>query len=135
MGTLKKIQDMCSSRTHVGGLAELWGLDGDAVLASPPAFDWTPNESERSAILLQIADCALGTADNCGEGSEEAKEAREFYFSVCDKPLAEAKEDIQGFFFDAYEAVMGDIDKYYEAYPELRRIIRLTLGISREGRP
>lgn len=95
----------------------------------PPSFNWTPDERDRAAILLEIADHALGAADNCGTDSEEAAEARAFYFSVCDKPLSEAKDAIQGFFFSLYEAVMGDIDQYYDNAPELRRLIRLILGI------
>lgn len=132
MGALKDIQDMCDWRAHTSRLIALGGLDGDVVLRNPPTFDWTPDEADRAAIMLEISDCALGTADNCGPGGEEATEAREFYFSVRDRSLVEAKDDIQGFFFDAYEAVNGDIDKYYDKSPELCRLIRLTLGIGEE---
>lgn len=132
MGALKDIQDMCDRRAQTSRLIALGRLDEDVVLRNPPTFDWTPDEADRAAIMLEIADCALGTADNCGSGGEEAAEAREFYFSVRDKSLVEVKNEIQGYFLDSYEAANGDIDKYYDKSPELRRLIRLTLGIREE---
>lgn len=133
MGAAKDILDMCDWRAHTSKLIALGLLDEDVVLKNPPSFDWTPDEADRAAIMLEVADCALGTADNCGPGGEEATEAREFYFSMRDKPLVEAKNEIQRFFFDSYEAVNGDIDKYYDKFPELCRLIRLTLGIREEA--
>lgn len=127
------LKDVNDRRSMVCSLILIGRLDDGAALRDPPTFGWEPDERDRTAILLEIADCALGTADSCGADSEEAAEARELYFSVRDKPLEEAKDDIQGFFFDMYEAVMGEIDKYYDKYPELRRLIRLTLGMREEG--
>lgn len=105
------------------------------AMATPhnlPSFEWEPDERDRAAILLEIADYALSTADGCGPDSEEAAEAREVYFSVRGRPLADAKDEIQAFFYDLYTAVAGRIDRCYDKRPQLQRIIRLTLGIRGE---
>ena len=132
MGVLRDIQNADKRRSMECDLIVMGCLDDKVVMKNPPSFEWEPDERERAAIMLEIADGALAMADVCGADSEEAAEAREFYFSVRDKPMAEAKEEIQGYFFDMYEAVMGDIDKYYDKSPDLRRLIRLTLGIRGE---
>ncbi len=87
---------------------------------------WVPDEADKPRIVVQFRDYYECAVDNAGAGSEEATEAFQIYMNVQNHTLAEVKDDVQDFFGEAYDAVHGQFEKYYDD-PEIVALINLTL--------
>lgn len=87
---------------------------------------WVPNEADKPRIVAELLDHYYGVLEICGEG-EEADEAFKLYMQIANHTLAECRDDITEFFLDNYEAVHGEIEKYFTNEPQLIDLINLTL--------
>jgi hypothetical protein len=88
---------------------------------------WQPDEVDKPRIDKCVLDYYNGTLKCCGL-SPETVEAWELYIRISENSIYDCKDDIQGFFADLYDAVGGDIEKYYSSDPELISLIKLTVS-------
>lgn len=87
---------------------------------------WHPDEADKPTLVAYFLDFYEGIKECCGDG-EEAAEALELYKLVKNNPLRYAKGAIQEHFVDAFHAVGGEIEKYYDKSPEMIHLINLTV--------
>lgn len=87
---------------------------------------WRPDEADKPTLVAYFLDFYEGIKECCGDG-EEAAEALELYKLVKNNPLRYAKGAIQEHFVDAFHAVGGEIEKYYDKSPEMIHLINLTV--------
>lgn len=87
---------------------------------------WHPDEADKPALVAYFMDYAEVIKGCCGD-DWEAEEAQELYKLVKHNPLRYTKVAIQEHFVDAFNAVGGEIEKYYDKSPEVIRLINLTV--------
>lgn len=88
---------------------------------------WEPKTSEKPALVKFFRKNYEEILEDCGD-HEEAAEAKALYNLVKDNPLSASKDEIQEYFSFAFECVGGEMEKYYDKWPEMIRLINLTVS-------
>lgn len=102
--------------------------DLSSIPARTPNFEkWQPDETDKPRIVAELLDYYECTLETCGANDEQTTEAYALYFKVQNHTLTECKDDVQEFFMSCFEAVGGEIEKYYDADSSLTELICLTI--------
>ena len=79
------------------------------------------NEAEKEAVVFTYNASLIRKLKNAMEEHAEIN-------LVKDNPLSASKDEIQEYFSFAFECVGGEMEKYYDKWPEMIRLINLTVS-------